>query len=380
MHSEHGATGETMVEISNQIMDATFKNDQNYQFGMLYDWSMNPLKEVEFKFQKIKTRTAIGQEVEYYVQFKSGFNPEFEYKDLYYKKDGRERYGFYIDVLDRTKNIKEKWLIVSKDQRVAFDRYNVYRCNWCFEWIYEDEYHKAIGCVRDGVDNTFSDSKIIDKLGGSLIDGELKIVLPVTPTTRTILVGSKFIISDNTLFPQTYQVTKIKDSSPLGVMQCELKQRQFNEHTDYYGIINDERNIEFKFDLPIDDLPDLFGGPYHAICDCIKTRGLPPLNIQEKIEYNLFCNTNQLFIDGSPVTIELVTTNPFDTSPPEWCYQIDGEPYDLSILQHYFDIEEANDHLTVSCTSKDMNKYMLSVYVEDKEHNQSNLIDLEVKK
>lgn len=364
-----------MVEKSNVIMDKTFKHDQNYHRGWIYGWDMEPLCEVDFKFQKIKSRSAEGKEVEYYVQFMSGFNPEHEFKDLYYRKDGRERFGFYIDVEDKTKNIVEKWLIVNKDSRVAFDRYNVFKCNWALEWIYEDEYHTALGCVRDAADTTFGSDNNISKLGGSMVNGEIDIILPVTPETRTILLGQRFIISDNTLNPQTYMIVKIKDSSPLGIMRCSCKQRLYNPHTDYYGIINNEKSIDFKFDLPIDDLPSGFGGEYHAICDCIKTRGLPEIELEEGVTYSLKPSSTKLVIKGNPVLINMYSSA--DEPQVEWHYLIDNEEYSRGEIEDYFEIEESDSYISIRAIHEIMNKYIFAVYVTDGV-NSSEIVEMEV--
>ena len=98
-----GSVGALNVINTNIIENKTFANDQNYRVGMLYDWDMNELEEVEFKFEKIKTRTVEGTEVEYMIHFRPDYNPEFLYKNKYYKADGKERLGFYIDVYDMSK-------------------------------------------------------------------------------------------------------------------------------------------------------------------------------------------------------------------------------------------------------------------------------------
>lgn len=237
----------------------------------------------------------------------------------------------------------------------------------------------ALGVIREALDSSFGNSGIVDKIGGSMVTGEISFIVPVTPESRTILLGQRFIISDNTLNPQTYEVTKIKDSSPLGIMRVYLTQRLFNSHTDYYGVVNDERNIDFKFDLPISDLPDGFGGPYHAICDCIKSRGLPMKNITEDIEYKLFCSTNKIVANGSPVHIEMVTARPEGSSPFEWRYLVDNEAYSKEELADYFEINESDDFVEIRCINDLMVKYILSVFVDDEHNNQSNVIDLEVK-
>lgn len=369
--SPNGTVGACVVRKTNDIENKTFSNDQNYQHGMLYDWDMNPLEEVDFKFEKHKTFKAEGAEVEYHIHFRPDYNPEYLFKDRYFKKDGKERYGFYIDVLDNSKGITEKWLIVGKDNRVAFDRYNAFRCNWYYEWIYKDEYHKCLGVVREANDSTFNSSDI-DKLGGTSVSGELSLIVPTSENTMTILVGQKFIVSDNLLNPQTYEVDKIKDYAPLGIVRAFLKQRAFDPHTDYFGIINEEERISFKFDVPIDDLPEEFGGQYHMICDCILSKENGNNSVED--ETTLECDVSILYVKGRPAIIRTGVISEDVT----WHYYIDGEEFSYDDIQEYFLFEYENQSLKVTAISQVMNKYTLGIELETPSGSRSNIIELEV--
>ena len=50
-----GSLGGKLLEDSDIIDDRNFSTDPNYKKGMLYDWDMNELEEVEFKFEKTKS-------------------------------------------------------------------------------------------------------------------------------------------------------------------------------------------------------------------------------------------------------------------------------------------------------------------------------------
>ena len=52
---QSGSLGGKLLEDSDILDDRNFSNDSNFKVGMLYDWDMNELEEVEFKFEKIKT-------------------------------------------------------------------------------------------------------------------------------------------------------------------------------------------------------------------------------------------------------------------------------------------------------------------------------------
>ena len=138
--------GEQLKEMSNMVMNETFSNSTSYRKGMIYDCNMEEIQEIEFRFLKTKTYTIEKDAVEYMVQFRPGVNPEVDFDT---SKDQKHRLGFYIDVKDENTKLVEKWLIVGKDNS-EFDKYNVLKCNWWFEWLDKDrKYHKCLGCVRD---------------------------------------------------------------------------------------------------------------------------------------------------------------------------------------------------------------------------------------
>ena len=191
-----GSPGMAFVNRTNLIENKTFKNDQNYRNGMLYDWEMNEIEKVDFKFEKIKTFSVSGYEVEYMIHFRPDFNIESRYKDLFFKKDGRERLGFYIDVYDYSKKKYEKWMIVGKDDRVAFDRYNALKCNWCLEWLDGTKYRRCVCVVRDAFYKTMN-----------------------TPTSKVEEFFSKYQNMDDDVATQLDQV--LKDDTTMSDEQKE---------------------------------------------------------------------------------------------------------------------------------------------------------------
>lgn len=372
-----GSLGNRLVEDTNIIENITFSNDQNYKKGMLYDWNMNELEEVEFKFEKKKNYSAEGLSVEYLIHFRPDYNPEFKFKDRYYKKDGRERVGFYIDVLDRSKNVKEKWLIVGKDDRVAFDRYNALKCDWCFEWISNGKYYNTLGCVRSAQDGSVN-NLTNDTLGGTSVNDELSIFLPSNKNVSTITLGTRFIISDNINNPWVYKTIRVKDTTPLGTTKVYLKQTLFNTHVDFAGVVNDCPEHDFYFDIPLDDLPNDFGGKYHAICDCIKSKGLPIIEQTEKLDWKLESDNKYLYINGSEVEIEAIPTKETDTNV-EWHFNIDNNEYLIKDLKDYFDINIYDNTLSIKAINKLMAKYIISVSIHDQENNYFDSVELEVR-
>lgn len=373
---KNGSLGAKLVNDSNIIESKTFSNDQNFRSGYIYDWSMNKLDFIDFKFEKIKTYSAEGVSIEYMVHFNPNFNPEFKYKDIYYRDDGRERLGFYIDVFDMSKDLMEKWLIIGKDDRVSFDRYNVFKCDWCFEWMADNQYHKCIGCVRDANDSSLKQLSN-NALGGTYVNGNIAIIVPSNKDVSTITIGTRFMISDNMNNPRAFEVVGIKDTNPLGISKIYLKQCLINEHTDAWGIINNMNNSTFYFELPIDDLPNEFGGKYHMICDCLKSKGASDncdcVNDKWKIE----CKDKYLYINGQSVNM-IAKSSSNNDSKCIWHIYIDDVEYNKNELADYFDIYINETTLSIKAINKVMVKYIVKIVLGDNLNISHDFVELKV--
>lgn len=373
---QHGSLGAKLVEDSNVLEDKFFDTDRNFQKGMLYDWNMNQLEEVEFKFEKVKTYAAEGLSVEYMIHFRPNYNPESKYKSLYYKQDGRERLGFYIDVYDRSKKIYEKWMIIGKDDRVSFDRYNALKCDWCFEWISDGKYYNAIGCIRSAQDGSVN-NLTKDALGGTSVNDELSIFLPSTPNVSTITLGTRFIISDNITNPWVYEAIQVKDTTPLGTTKIYLKQALYNPHTDVCGIVNNMTGTTFYFDLPLDDLPDGYGGQYHMICDCIKSKGLP-VEVPTDVSWKLSSVSKYLYVNGQSVVVKANASE--DTNDEcEWHILVDNQEYDVRRLSNYFDIVVSGNTLSIKAINKVMVNHIVKIAIYDSTESYYDSVEMEVK-
>lgn len=371
--SATNTVSETLVNRTNQIDDKLFTHDQDYRFGNLYDWDMNLLEEnVDFKFQKIRTHTAEGVEVEYGIQFRADYNPEYLYKDRFYRNDGKERVGFYLDVYDYSKKKYDRWLIVGKDDRVAFDRYNAFKCNWFAEWVQGHEYFSCLGCVRDASDAKFNTSGN-DKLGGNTVEGNISLVFPSNQRTANIKLGQRFMLSDSLNNPQCFKVMKIKDTSPLGVMRLYMEQDVYNEHTDFGGKLNDSKH-KFVFPTPILDLPEDYGGVYHRICDCIEQK------ISEgetaSTTPTIHCDEKFVYYKGQPVRVEVSGA---DNDSITWHYYLDGVEYSKEDLKDCLDIQEDNNCALIKCIDSSIVKYFLQVSIKDEEENEYKTERMEIK-
>lgn len=355
----HGlCLGEKQITTSNMAEIATFRNDVNYRQGMIYDWDMMPIETVEFKFEKINTFSFEKKAVEYMVRFKPDCNPEFDYRNRHFRKDGKERLGFYLDVYDYGKQKYDKWLIVGKDDRTLFDRYTALKCNWMFEWLDHGKYRRCLGVARDVADSSFNSTNR-DVIGGTAVSGSTSFILPYNIDTAKITVGQCFIFSDNIEFPQVFKVDQIKDNTVAGVIRYYTSEILFNKHRDYVGEVNG-KDHPFAFETPIPDLPEEYGGSLHMLCDALyETPGQKEEPVYDG-EIELETNAHgEIYINGSSVTI---TSN---TDVYQWKIRIDNEEYPLEDLKSYFEISEDQRSFEIRAIHKDMAQYVLAVSAMD---------------
>lgn len=106
---------------------------------------MEYLEDVEIKYQYSQTYTINKDQVEYLAQFRPGYFPEKKYMD----QDSIERFGFYLEIPDKNTGVHELWLILGKNDKNSFIRYNILKCNWMFKWIKNKQIYSCFGVLRN---------------------------------------------------------------------------------------------------------------------------------------------------------------------------------------------------------------------------------------
>ena len=386
-----GTLGQQIKEMSNMVFDETFSNNTTYRKGMIYDKNMNELEEMEFKFIKTKTFTVDKDLVEYWVQFKTGINPEIMFDK---SEDQRHRMGYYIDVWDDNSKEIKKWLIVSKDQS-EFDRYLVLECNWLFEWLDHDRvYHKCLGCLRN--QNSYN-SGIWASDFSTQVEDQMKFIVPANDETKTIDYNIRFMLSDNDLIPKTYEISKVLDTFPIGTIQCTLAQTLYNKHTDFCG-----RDFSYFGDNDI-----------HRVCDFTQSIIQPDKDVStgevpQFTKWKLSGSNEELYVYGYPQVIT-ATPEKETTSVPKWKIFIDNEDviYKLDsdytgsetdtfidnylkyksgeaesyYLQDYFNISIDDDKhtFTIAAINNDMVNYIIKIVIYDEKTNKVyDFVEMEV--
>lgn len=205
------------------------------------------------------------------------------------------------------------------------------------------------------------------------VENQTAFIVPTNDNTRTIDYGMRFMITDNTKHPKTYEVTKVMDTFPLGTSKVTLGQVHYNEHTDFCGVNEDF----FKDDR------------VHMLCNFYESKIKPinPINptisndTSTAVTWKLSKVNDKLYIGGQPQVIQAIPSNS-TAIYCEWHIFIDGEEYTnrLSELEPYLDIviDEFNNNLTITAINKDFAKYIVSIKIYDKARTYYDFVEMEV--
>ena len=135
---------------SDAIMNNSFTADAQYK--RVYILTKDGWKWEDAKYQRHAKLSILKDAVDYYLQFR----PKVHYP-----------IGSYVFVPDDTdfdinisgheldnplslpdERITQLWFIVGRDDANAFVRYNILKCNWKFQWIYDNKLYKCWGSNR----------------------------------------------------------------------------------------------------------------------------------------------------------------------------------------------------------------------------------------
>lgn len=245
--------GKTIADIrrnqSNEIMNATFTQDPTYK--KVYVLTKDGWKFEDAKYQFHTAASILRDAVDYYLQFR----PKVHYP-----------IGTYIIVPDDTdpdinltgqelkdpflqppKKRTQWWMIVNRDEANSFVRYSILKCNWNFQWMYKGQIQSCFGCVRNA--NSYTSGKWTDEIS-STVDNLTNAWLPATHLlygdkleqlhvcdTRTVFYEQRFMLTNNILEPKVYQVTKVIETAPQGLIKLSLKQDEYNSTRDNVDLL-----------------------------------------------------------------------------------------------------------------------------------------------
>ena len=230
----------------------------------------------------------------------------------------------------------------------------------------------------------------------------MKFIVPANDETKTIDYNIRFMLSDNDVYPKTYEISKVLDTFPIGTIKCTLAQTLYNMHTDLCRVVD----VSEEDCFPIND------GKMHRVCDFNKSSIKPDKDLdtsgQTSGMWTLDSSSEKLYVYGYPQVITAIPENKDTTITYNWKIFIDNEDviYELDneysgdktetfidnylnykegkaesyYLQDYFDISiDAEKHtFTIAAINKVIAKYIVKVAIYDEQRTYYDFVEMEV--
>ena len=380
--STRGVTlGQVKRTQSDVIMNNTFTLDPNYK--KVYILTKDGWKWEDAKYQTHSAPTIAKDAVDYYLQFRPRTHypvgsyvivPDDTSPDI--NLEGEEIMAPFTQPIEKR---SQWWIIVGRDESDAFVRYMILKCDWDFKWIYKDKLMSCWACSRSA--NSYTSGVWRDEYTSSL-DNLSQCFLPDTHfvygdrledlgmcDTRTIMNEQRFFYTNNDLDPKIYQVTKITDLNPQGIIKLSIKQDELNRKRD---------NIELH------------------ICDYYTDDGEVNVDIPENENY--YVGTSEIswltideygeLIAGAEMKLDLGTTYYFDVKfsddgiDPQWRIDLLGN-YSNEDKEYYVGLMKLTKFSDTTLALKPAKASSLkgknfSLIVSDFDGNYMSSIELEV--
>lgn len=269
--------GRNLAEVkknqSDVIMDRTFKVDPNYK--RVYILTRDGWKWEDIKFNQHTAPSILKDAVDWYVQFR----PKVHYPIGSYMiipddtdfslnlTDDELKDPFTQPVENRT----QWWFIVGRDDATQFVNYSVLKCNYEFKWIYKNQIMRCFGSVRNA--NSYTSGRWRNEKGIYLDNLDSAWIPDILYTygnnyqslglndNHTLTYDVRLMVTNNNYEPKVYQISKVSEMTPQGVIKLTFKQDDFNKNRDSikYGVCDyydneGHKNIEI---IPVKE-PTLF--------------------------------------------------------------------------------------------------------------------------
>ena len=225
--------------------------------GMTYE---NTTKtKIDAKFIVTKYPSIDKDQVEYHLQFKPSQKVRFDESDelYYFETDYKSRYsvefpiGLFVDIPDE-KNVYKKWLIVAKEDGNQFIKYSVLPCDYYLQWIENtgtERIKRKMWCVSRAM-NSYTSGRWIDRYMLGLDDIQ-KIWIPINPFTERLSYlngegkNQRIVLSAPIEKPLVWQVSKVENTKPLGIIKITLDQDVWDNNTDYVNLDTGEMFADY---------------------------------------------------------------------------------------------------------------------------------------
>lgn len=264
--------GQIRKEESDFLMEQTWNGDLQSKTCYIYDfyhddkpWLAEDIThenttktKIDAKFIVTKYSSIDKDQVEYHLQFKPSQPVRFTENDelYYYETDYKKRYstqfpiGLFVDIPDE-KNVYRKWLIVAKEEGNQFLKYSVLPCDYYLHWIEvngTERIKRNMWCVSRAM-NSYTSGRWIDRYMLGLDDIQ-KIWIPINPITEQLSYieenkNKRIVLSALIKKPHVWQISKVENTKPLGLIKITLDQDSWDEHTDYVNLETGEMYADY---------------------------------------------------------------------------------------------------------------------------------------
>ena len=248
-----GTLGQQLKVMSDEVMQETFDNDIQTKQCYIYDYYHDDQAEMECDYNPALSRTKIPVKLKFIVKaYKSMAKEDPEYHIMFepdvwnsmsckpdwfvknYERFGiKFPIGLYCDIPD-DRGVYHKWLIMYHEVANQFPKFGVLRCNYLFKWIENNgtnRYKRQVWGV-DSTQNSYT-SGVWRDYKTQTFDDQDKFHLPWSPITSELKHDMRLAISMLQKEPWTYQITKVHNTSPKGIITYTVKQDRFEPEHDY---------------------------------------------------------------------------------------------------------------------------------------------------
>ena len=332
--AHRGANMSEMLRMqSNMVIEQTWDRDPNYRRVYVVKVSRG-LPEVTDKHELIDVKFNVDtyqkagtDEPAYHLQFRHGAE----------KRNSDIVVGSYV-YMENEDGEWQWWLILGQDERPAFRQYHIAECNYKLGWVLDGKIYHHLVVLRSG-----SSGDVDENSYTSTVDGTLSAWMPTTSDSALIGYNQRFLISDERrATPLAWEVSKIEDTQPFGIVKLKMKQTTFDAVHDnadlmlasYYadGIEPTEPDVE-------QELSGTATISYSGTKPTIKVGG----------SYKTF--TPVFSIEGTTVTKWLISDENGDISgDTNYTIERDDELLKLKVSQNYYLIGKV---LIVQCVGSD---------------------------
>lgn len=342
-HLNAGSYGQQLKMMSDMFMQHTFDNDIATRLCYIYDYyhddqfneglegydpSLSKEKiPVKLKFIIKEYKSAAKDDPEYHIMFEPDVwntmscKPQW-FVDGYEKLGIRFPVGLYVDI-PNDRGVYQKWLVFYDEVANQFPKFGIIRCNYLFTWIKDDgihRYKRQMWGVERTQNSYTSGTWQGDKM--NVLDEQGKFWLPWNRITSEVKHDMRFFISMLQEEPYVYKTSKIKNTSPKGIITITIEQDRFDQNKDYVNLETGEMYADYYSSTITPEVVDVKKKEITDILSIEAKTYKVRVNGGSKV-----LNAKILDINGNDIS------NKYDNGILQWKFYIDDQELDSELIK-----------------------------------------------